>query len=131
VASGKVKAKVRLHPYGFILAVVLAAALLASILTGSPSTLPAVALDSPVLFCLERALAFFAAAFVLILVLVEAFKGNLPVEISDSGLRYERLKEETQAGLSALSEAVAEERKARLDAPSPHPMPVDRKDLSE
>jgi hypothetical protein len=91
----------------------LIACVLVGILAGRPAKLPAVALDSALLLYLERAVALFAGGLLLVVVVVEAWRGNLPTEISGRGVKYERLKEETKQGLQGLVEAIAEERKAR------------------
>lgn len=106
----------RPHPYALLLLLLLAGSIAASLVAGAPTTLPAISLDSELLFHIERVLAVLACALLLLVILVEAWKGNLPAEISERGLKYERLKEETRAGLEALSEAIAEERKVREQA---------------
>lgn len=104
------------HPYARLLVVLLVACFLISILAGHPSQMPAVALGSSLLLYMERAIAFFAGGLLLMVILVEAWKGNLPIEISGRGLKYERFKQETTQGLEGLVEAIAEERKERQKA---------------
>jgi hypothetical protein len=65
------------------------------------------------LLFVERTVALFAGCLLLVVILVEAWRGNLPIEISGRGVKYERLRQETQQGLEGLLEAVAEERRAR------------------
>jgi hypothetical protein len=64
-------------------------ALIASGITGSPSgSLPGIALGSEPLLLVERAVAFFAAWMVFVVVVAQALKGHLPTEISGRGVRY-------------------------------------------
>jgi hypothetical protein len=96
-----------------VLCLLLGFSLFIAICSGTPQHVPAVALGSPLLLCLERTLAMFAGVLVLMVVLVEAWRGNLPAEISGRGVRYERLRKGTADALASLTKAVAEERKAR------------------
>lgn len=67
----------------------LCVAMLASALTGSgQDPLPAVALGSNHLLLVERAMAFFAAWMVCLVVIAEALRGRLPTELSSGGVRY-------------------------------------------
>jgi len=64
-------------------------ALIASVITGPPDgDLPGVALGSEPLLLVERAVAFFAAWLAIVVVLVQANQGNLPIEVSGRGVRY-------------------------------------------
>lgn len=60
----------------------------ASLATGTPENLPAAALQSGVVLHAERAAGLFAVLFLALLVLVRAFQGRLPEELSGRGLRY-------------------------------------------
>lgn len=73
-----------------LVAVGLIASLLLAATTGSSGQqgLPGVALGSPVLLMVERALAFFAAWLVVLVVCAQALRGRLPTEISGRGVRY-------------------------------------------
>jgi hypothetical protein len=90
-----------------------------SVCTGPPDHLPSIALGSVFLLCVERTVALFAVCLLLVVVLVEAWRGNLPMEISGRGVKYERLRAETKEGLEALVEAIIEERRAREKATKP------------
>lgn len=53
-----------------------------------PPRLPGVALGSTELLILERTVALFAGWMVLAVVVIEAWRGRLPLEISGRGVRY-------------------------------------------
>ena len=101
------------HPYATLLLVMLGISAFISICTGRPSDMPSIALGSSFLLYVERTVALFAGCLLLVVILVEAWRGNLPVEISGRGVKYERLKEETKEGFKALVEAILKEREAR------------------
>lgn len=114
------------HPYATLLLVLLAVSIFISICAGVPTNIPSVALGSSFLLYVERAIALFAGSLLIVVILVEAWRGNLPVEMSGRGLKYDRLKEdslqgveETKRALQALAEAILEERKAREEATKP------------
>lgn len=60
----------------------------ASALAGTPARLPGVALSSSALFHLERTVAFVAGYVSLIVIVVRAWSGHLPVELSTQGFKY-------------------------------------------
>ena len=64
------------------------AAMAASALAGTPSRLPGVALSSAALFHLERTVAFVAGCVTLMVIVVRAWSGHLPVELSTQGFKY-------------------------------------------
>jgi hypothetical protein len=68
----------------------LAASVLVNIWIDLPEgvDLPGVALGSPALLVVERAMAFFAAWLLMLVVVAQAFRGRLPTEISGRGVRY-------------------------------------------
>lgn len=68
---------------------VLAAALAASLVEGTPARLPGVALGSAVLLHLERAVTVFAISVAVLSVLVQAARGHLPTQLTTAGLAYE------------------------------------------
>ena len=81
------------------------AALVASILEGTPARLAGVALGSPILLHAERALALLAVTVAAASIVVQAARGRLPVELSTSGLRYEaEAADNTAAAMTALQE---------------------------
>ena len=64
-------------------------ALIASAASGVPAgALPGAALGSGPLLIVERAVAFFAAWLLFVVVVVQAQRGHLPTEISGRGVRY-------------------------------------------
>jgi hypothetical protein len=106
---------------GIGLTVLLALALGASLVTGVPEQLPGVALGSPVVLHAERALAIFAASLLVLVVLVRAFQGMLPTELSGRGVKYaqreatEEIRDTTAAALEGLQTA-QRELAARVDS---------------
>jgi hypothetical protein len=60
-----------------------------TVVEGTPSQLPGVALGSPVLLHAERTLALVVTAVATLSVVVRAARGRLPIELSTTGLRYE------------------------------------------
>jgi hypothetical protein len=106
---------------GIGLTVLLALALGASLVTGVPEQLPGVALGSPVVLHAERALAIFAASLLVLVVLVRAFQGMLPTELSGRGVKYaqreatEEIRDTTAAALEGLQTAQPE-LAARVDS---------------
>jgi hypothetical protein len=71
------------------LALLLAAALMTSLIEGAPERLPGVALGSDVLLHVERAAALFAIVVAIASVLREAGRGRLPTQLTTAGLAYE------------------------------------------
>jgi hypothetical protein len=63
-------------------------AVVVSLLEGTPSRLPGVAMESALLLHLERAGAILAVVVVILSVAAQAARGRLPVELSTSGFRY-------------------------------------------
>jgi Na+-transporting methylmalonyl-CoA/oxaloacetate decarboxylase gamma subunit len=109
-------------------AVLLVAAMLVSVIEGTPRALPGVALGSSVLLHAERVLALVGVVIAGLSVLAQATRGRLPVELSTSGLRYEAEAADDAAAavdqlqdqfddLAAIVDALAE----RLDAPQQRP----------
>jgi hypothetical protein len=80
---------VKPHVLGIVAIAAAAGAILVTVVGGTPARLPGVALGSPVLLHVERALALFAVAIAALSVVLQAVRGRLPVEFSTSGLRYE------------------------------------------
>ena len=68
--------------------------------------LPGVALGSQTLLVAERGLAFFAIWLLILVVVVQALKGRLPIEISGRGLRYAS-GDETQDSLVVTQQALS------------------------
>ena len=93
----------------------LLAAVVATLVEGTPKPLPAVALGSTVLLHALRAGALFAIGLMLATVLARAGAGRLPTQFSTSGIGYG--VEETRAtttALTALQEQV-DDQQATLD----------------
>jgi hypothetical protein len=91
----------------------LAAAAGASAVGGLPAgPLPGVALGSGPLLIVERAVAFFAAWMVCLVIVAQALRGRLPVEISGRGVRYapastvEATKDEAEDAVRHLTSAI-------------------------
>ena len=80
--------------------------------------LPGVALGSQTLLVAERGVAFFAIWLLVLVVMAQAFKGRLPIEVSGRGVRYADAESaqgavaDTEAALSVLRDDVADLRKA-------------------
>jgi steroid 5-alpha reductase family enzyme len=109
-----------------VLGALVGGGLLAAVLAGLKVTdpawpMPGVALGSSALLVVERALAFFVAWMLVLVVLAEAWRGRLPLEISGRGVRYadaptsqdmarelgralERVEEELETHRSAITE---------------------------
>ena len=64
------------------------AAALASGLAGTPKRLPDAALSSSVLFHVERVVALVAGYVGLLVIVVRAWAGHLPMELSAQGFKY-------------------------------------------
>jgi hypothetical protein len=84
------------------LALLLVAAVVVTLVEGTPKRLPAVALGSTVLLHALRAGALFAIAFVVATVIARAAAGRLPTQLSTSGIGYDA--EETRATTTALAQ---------------------------
>jgi hypothetical protein len=83
------------------------AAAVTTAVTGTPASLPDIALGAPVLFHLERLLALLAAYVAVILVVSRAWGGELPTAISTQGVIYSA--EETKAAtIESVKELRAE-----------------------
>ena len=101
----------RLGSFVFLL---LAVALAGSLAGGIPKSLPGVALVSPALLYAERTVAFFAALLLALVVLVRAFQGRLPSELSGRGVKYaereatEEIRDTTATALEGLEVAYRE-----------------------
>src|ERR1700709_1152297 len=78
----------RKHGYALILCVVLFGAVVATLLSGVPSKLPAVARGSSFLLHIERVLAVMLASYLVMVVVGRAWKGELAVKISKDGLEF-------------------------------------------
>lgn len=77
-----------------------------TVVTGTPPTLPDIALSSAVLFHVERAAALLASYIFVLVVLVRAWAGELPIEMSSQGVKYsaERVKDLTSEAIAAAVE---------------------------
>jgi hypothetical protein len=80
-------------------------AVAATSFTGTPKRVPDIALDSALLFHLERTVALLAGFLVVLVTITRAWSGELPAELSTQGLKY---GEAGQVAASAFSELDAE-----------------------
>lgn len=71
-----------------VIAGLLVGALLSGLAGPPEGSLPGVALGSVALLLVERAVAFFAAWMIVLVVVAQAARGRLPIEISGRGVRY-------------------------------------------
>ena len=70
-------------------------------------TLPGVALGSETVLIVERVLALFAAWLLVLVVIAQASRGRLPIEISGRGVRYAD-GNETQDSLASAQRALSD-----------------------
>jgi hypothetical protein len=84
-----------------------AAALALTLLSGVPRPLPGIALGSEPLFLIERGVAALAALVIATSLVARGLKGELPSQVSTTGLTYpeslERAVTSSDAAISALS----------------------------
>lgn len=66
----------------------LGAAVVLALFSPMPSRLPGVALGSHAVLSVERAVAVFAAWMLVLMVVAQALRGELPAEVSGRGIRY-------------------------------------------
>ncbi len=90
-----------------LLAAIIVAAVLVTLVEGTPSRLPGVALGSTVLLHAERAGAMVAIVVALASMLTQAARGRLPTQLSTAGLAYEaEAAANTQAALEDLQRQI-------------------------
>src|SRR5262245_57835548 len=77
-----------------------------SLLTTTPRPLPGVALGSIPLLHVLRSLIFFAAGLAVLVVLRRAWEGQLPSEMSTSGLKY-GVGEAVVENMSVINDAIS------------------------
>jgi hypothetical protein len=88
----------------------LVGAVLLSVLSGSPAnSMPGVALGSVALLVAERTVALFAVWMLVVVVVLRAFRDQLPIEVSGRGVRY------AEAETVVVKNASAEEALRDLD----------------
>jgi hypothetical protein len=73
---------------GIVILGLIAAGLVSAIEGRPDGPLPGVALGSVMLLLVERAIGFFAAWMAVVVVVAQALKGHLPIEVSGQGVRY-------------------------------------------
>jgi len=111
---------------GPVVALLLVLAVGASLVSGIPESLPGVALGSSVTLHAERAAVFFVGLLLALVVLVRAFQGRLPSELSGRGVKYadrqgtEQIRDTTATALEQL-EAAHRHLMARVEALEEHP----------
>ena len=71
---------------------------------GAPNSLPPLALDSPLLFHLERIVALLSVLMVILLILHRASTGQLPIELSMQGIKYSETQPDEDAIQSLISD---------------------------
>ncbi len=79
----------RARRLALLLATIVALAVVVTLIEGTPTRLPGVALGSSVLLHVERVAALFAIAVAILSVLTQATRGRLPTQLSTGGLAYE------------------------------------------
>ena len=100
--------------YTALVVILAAAALCLATRASVPNTLPGAALGSPELLIAERAGAIFAILFLAALILVRAFQGELPQELSGRGVKYaksdavDELRDRADAQFEAYDKSVEE-----------------------
>jgi hypothetical protein len=80
-------------------------AVTATTLAGAPARLPDIALDSTLLFHVERAVALLAGFLVVVVTITRAWAGELPAEFSAQGVRYGDVGRVTSDALDDVVEA--------------------------
>jgi hypothetical protein len=110
------------HHYAIVVAAAIALAVVVTLVVGPPATLPDVALESTVLFYFERALVLVLGLLILLVVLAQAAKGNLPSEISNSGVKFPEALQAAEAAKRARAQVLGSER----DRPSGEVVDADR-----
>jgi amino acid transporter len=101
----------RPHEFGIVMILAVTLALAVSFTNGTDK-LPGIALGSPLVLHLERAAAMLGVLLLVFTVLVYAWKGILPSEISPRGVSYADAKDKTEATLKALEDATRSSTKA-------------------
>ena len=89
----------------------LVGAVMTSVAAGPPAELPALALGSEVLLVAERAFTLFAIWMTVVVIVIQAFRRQLPVEISSRGVRYaeaQRVRTKADGTDEALEEMDAD-----------------------
>jgi hypothetical protein len=102
------------NPAGIAIVLALIVAVVVTWVTGAPARLPNVALGSPVLFHLERVAAPVAGYLLLLVMVTQAWKGDLPSEISTQGLKYATGQGSRKSAI-ALEELSGENARARIE----------------
>ncbi len=99
------------HPYAYAVAGFVAVAVMLTLIAGTPQSVPEVALGSSVLFHVERGLLILLPAFLVFVVLIRAWNGELPNEISREGFKYPTIDPKTveDARNAALLNVVSSE----------------------
>jgi hypothetical protein len=105
VQHGEARSPAAIKPT--VLAGLLVSALVNVWIEAPPSdALPGVALGSQTLLVAERGLAFFTIWLLVLVVVAQALKGRLPIEISSRGVRYAS-GDETQDSLAVTQQALS------------------------
>ena len=105
------KANRRPHEFGIVMILAVALALAASFETGADD-MPGVALGSPLVLYVERAAALFGVLLLVFTIVVYAWRGVLPTQISSRGVGYAEAKDKTEESLDELRDASRSSTKA-------------------
>jgi hypothetical protein len=103
------------------MAVLVAAAVALSFTDAIPGKLPGVALGSPAILRLERIAAAMAVLLVAFTLVIRAFQGDLPVELSGRGVKWtprettERIQGETAIAVQEIRQSVSDLRDATAE----------------
>lgn len=89
---------------GLVVLAVAATAAIATVASGVPASLPAVALSSTVLFHVERAVAVFVPSLLVFAAVYRGWRGELPAEFGRDGMKYS----DEAAGLDSLRNELRE-----------------------
>jgi hypothetical protein len=112
--SSRVGRRVRSKPVPVSVGLALIAALLITLLSAVPHPLPGIALASEALFYIERGVAAFAIFVVATSLLARGLRGELPSQVSTSGISYPE-KLEQAVGSSDIAITMLAERVDRVD----------------
>jgi hypothetical protein len=93
---------------GWLVAALAVGALMLGAVLPIPHKLPSVALGSDELLLLERSLAFFYGALLFMVPVVRALEGQLPIELSARGARWQESTAVSERALITLNARVQE-----------------------
>jgi len=93
------------------------AAIAATVALEVPDTLPAITFHTELVFVAERGLVLFYVALLAMLPLVRSVsRGDMPIEVSTRGARYQELTTESEGSIERLTQAINEQgERLRID----------------